>query len=210
MSRASASAALKDVVATAYCMVSVSVRRRRVAVEMATVTRSGATPAIDAIVDAKTAWWARASASSIPETVCVMVTTPAVTELVGCGVDNETVGANDDDGFDVVGFDVVGVAVDGVKVGSGVDAEGRAVVGCGEGSAEGLKEGRADTEGATVGANVVVGAGDGFDVVGAGDGTLVVGTLVIVGPGDGVYVGAYVGARDGAGTSNIFGFKRAV
>ena len=31
-----------------------------------------------------------------------------------------------------------------------------------------------------------------------------------VGPGDGVYVGAYVGARDGAGTSNIFGFKSAV
>ena len=51
-----------------------------------------------------------------------MVTTPAVTELVGCGVDNETVGANDEDGFEVVGFDVVGVAVDGVKVGSGVDA----------------------------------------------------------------------------------------
>ena len=39
---------------------------------------------------------------------------------------------------------------------------------------------------------------------------LVVGTMVTVGPGDGMYVGAYVGARDGAGTSNIFGFKRAV
>jgi hypothetical protein len=32
-----------------------------------------------------------------------MVTTPAVTERVGRGVDNETVGANEDDGFDVVG-----------------------------------------------------------------------------------------------------------
>ena len=53
MSRASASAALKDVVATAYCILKISVRRRRVAVEMATVTRSGATFAIDAIVDAK-------------------------------------------------------------------------------------------------------------------------------------------------------------
>ena len=139
-----------------------------------------------------------------------MVTTPAVTELVGCGVDNETVGANDEDGFEVVGFDVVGVAVDGVKVGSGVDAEGRAVVGCGEGSAEGLKEGRADTEGATVGIKVIEGAGDGLAVVGAEDGFDVVGTMDTVGPGDGVYVGAYVGARDGAGTSSKFGFKRAV
>ena len=103
MSRASASAALKDVVATAYFTESVSVRRLLSTVEMATVTRSGATPAIVAIVDAKIDWWARASASSIPETVWVMVTTPAVTDLVGCGVDNETVGA-----FDVVGFAVVG------------------------------------------------------------------------------------------------------
>ena len=95
-------------------------------------------------------------------------------------------------------------------MGSGVDAEGRAVVGDDDGSAEGLKEGRAETEGATVGANVIEGAGDGFDVVGIEDGMLVVGTMVTVGPGDGVYVGAYVGARDGAGTSNIFGFKRAV
>ena len=103
MSRASASAALRDAVATAYWIVSVSVRRRRVAVEMVTVTRSGATPAIVAIVDAKTDWWARASASSIPAIVWVMVTTPAVTELVGCGVDNETVGAGLIEGFDVVG-----------------------------------------------------------------------------------------------------------
>ena len=103
MSRASASAALKDVVATAYFTESVSVRRLLSAVEMATVTRSGATFAIDAIVDAKTDWWARASASSIPTTVWVMVTTPAVTELVGCGVDNETVGAGLIEGFDVVG-----------------------------------------------------------------------------------------------------------
>ena len=103
MSRASASAALKDVVATAYCILKISVRRRRVAAEMATVTRSGATPAIVAIVDAKTASWARASSSSIPATVWVMVTTPAVTELVGCGVDNETVGAGLIEGFDVVG-----------------------------------------------------------------------------------------------------------
>ena len=153
---------------------------------------------------------ARASASSIPAIVWVMVTTPAVTELVGCGVDKETVGANDDDGFAVVGFDVVGVAVDGVKVGSGVDAEGRAVVGDDDGSAEGLKEGRADTDGATVGAKVIEGAGDGLAVVGAEDGFDVVGTMVTVGPGDGVYVGAYVGARDGAGTSSMFGFKRAV
>ena len=100
--------------------------------------------------------------------------------------------------------------MEGVKVGSGVDAEGRAVVGNGEGSAEGLKEGRADTDGATVGEKVIEGAGDGLAVVGAGDGMLVVGTMDTVGPGDGVYVGAYVGARDGAGTSNIFGFKRAV
>ena len=100
--------------------------------------------------------------------------------------------------------------MDGCTVGSGVDAEGRAVVGDDDGSAEGLKEGRAETEGATVGANVIEGAGDGFDVVGIEDGMLVVGTMVTVGPGDGVYVGAYVGARDGAGTSNIFGFKRAV
>ena len=103
MSRASASAALSVMVATAYFTESVSVRRLLSTVEMATVTRSGATPAIVAIVDAKTAWWARASASLIPETVCVMVTTPAVTELVGCGVDNETVGAGEKDGFDVVG-----------------------------------------------------------------------------------------------------------
>ena len=103
MSRASASAALKDVVATAYWIVSVSVRRRRVSAEMVTATRSGATPAMVAIVDAKTDWWARASSTAIPETVCVMVTTPAVTERVGRGVDNETVGANDEDGFDVVG-----------------------------------------------------------------------------------------------------------
>ena len=100
--------------------------------------------------------------------------------------------------------------MEGVKVGSGVDAEGRAVVGDDDGSAEGLKEGRADTDGATVGVKVIEGAGDGFDVVGIEDGMLVVGTMVTVGPGDGVYVGAYVGARDGAGTSNIFGFKRAV
>ena len=62
-------------------------------------------------------------------------------------------------------------------MGSGVDAEGRAVVGCGEGSADGLKEGRADTDGATVGANVVVGADDGLVVVGAEDGFDVVGTM---------------------------------
>ena len=66
------------------------------------------------------------------------------------------------------------------------------------------------TEGATVGIKVIEGADDGFDVVGAEEGMLVVGTMDAVGPGDGVYVGAYVGARDGAGTSNIFGFKRAV
>ena len=100
--------------------------------------------------------------------------------------------------------------MDGCTVGSGVDAEGRAVVGDDDGSAEGLNEGRADTDGDTEGANVVVGADDGFDVVGIEDGMLVVGTMDTVGPGDGVYVGAYVGARDGAGTSNIFGFKRAV
>ena len=97
-----------------------------------------------------------------------------------------------------------------MHVGSGVDAEGRAVVGCGEGSAEGLKEGRADTEGATVGIWEVVGADDGLAVVGAEDGFDVVGTMDTVGPGEGVYVGAYVGARDGAGTSSMFGFKRAV
>ena len=95
-------------------------------------------------------------------------------------------------------------------MGSGVDAEGRAVVGDGDGSAEGLKEGRADTDGDTEGANVVVGADDGLAVVGAEDGSEVVGTMDTVGPGDGVYVGAYVGARDGAGTSSMFGFKRAV
>ena len=100
--------------------------------------------------------------------------------------------------------------MDGCTVGSGVDAEGRAVVGDDDGSADGLNEGRADTDGDTEGANVMVGADDGLAVVGAGDGMLVVGTMVTVGPGDGVYVGAYVGARDGAGTSNIFGFKRAV
>ena len=99
--------------------------------------------------------------------------------------------------------------MDGVKVGSGVDAEGRAVVGDDDGSAEGSGVGRADTEGATVGVKVAVGADDGLAVVGAGDGTLVVGTMDTVGPGDGVYVGAYVGARDGAGTSSMFGFKRA-
>ena len=76
--------------------------------------------------------------------------------------------------------------MDGCTVGSGVDAEGRAVVGDDDGSAEGLKEGRAETEGATVGANVIEGAGDGFDVVGAEDGMLVVGTMDTVGPGDGV------------------------
>ena len=103
MSRASASAALKDVVATAYCILKISVRRLLSAVEMATVTCSGATPAIVAIVDAKTDRWARASSSSIPETIWVMVTTPAVTELVGCGVDNETVGAGLIEGIDVVG-----------------------------------------------------------------------------------------------------------
>ena len=103
MSRASASAALRVGVATAYWIVSVSARRRRVSVEIVTVTRSGATFAMVAIVDAKIDWWARASSTAIPETVCVMVTTPAVTERVGRGVDNETVGANDDDGFDVVG-----------------------------------------------------------------------------------------------------------
>ena len=100
--------------------------------------------------------------------------------------------------------------MDGCTVGSGVDAEGRAVVGDDDGAADGLKEGRADTDGDTEGVNVMVGAGDGFDVVGAEEGMLVVGTMDTVGPGDGVYVGAYVGARDGAGTSNIFGFKRAV
>ena len=100
--------------------------------------------------------------------------------------------------------------MDGCTVGSGVDAEGRAVVGDDDGSAEGSGVGRAETDGATVGVKVAVGAGDGFDVVGIGDGSEVVGTIDTVGPGDGVYVGAYVGARDGAGTSNIFGFKRAV
>ena len=100
--------------------------------------------------------------------------------------------------------------MDGCTVGSGVDAEGRAVVGDDDGAADGLKEGRADTDGDTEGVKVIEGAGDGFDVVGAEEGMLVVGTMDTVGPGDGVYVGAYVGARDGAGTSNIFGFKRAV
>ena len=76
--------------------------------------------------------------------------------------------------------------MDGCTVGSGVDAEGRAVVGDDDGSAEGLKEGRADTEGATVGIKVIEGADDGFDVVGAEDGFDVVGTMVTVGPGDGV------------------------
>ena len=46
---------------------------------------------------------ATASSIAIPETVCVMVTTPAVTERVGRNVDTEAVGANDEDGFDVVG-----------------------------------------------------------------------------------------------------------
>ena len=100
--------------------------------------------------------------------------------------------------------------MEGVKVGSGVDAEGRAVVGDDDGSGEGSGVGRADTEGATVGEKVIEGAGDGWAVVGAEDGFDVVGTMDTVGPGDGVYVGAYVGARDGAGTSSIFGFKRAV
>ena len=100
--------------------------------------------------------------------------------------------------------------MDGCTVGSGVDAEGRAVVGDDDGAADGLKEGRADTVGDTEGVNVMVGADDGLAVVGAEDGFDVVGTMDAVGPGDGVYVGAYVGARDGAGTSNIFGFKRAV
>ena len=100
--------------------------------------------------------------------------------------------------------------MDGCTVGSGVDAEGRAVVGDDDGSAEGSGVGRADTEGATVGEKVIEGAGDGWAVVGAEDGFDVVGTMDTVGPGDGVYVGAYVGARDGAGTSNIFGFKSAV
>ena len=68
-----------------------------------TVTRSGATPAMVAIVDAKIDWWANGVLDTIPETVCVMVTTPAVTERVGRGVDNEAVGAGDVDGFDVVG-----------------------------------------------------------------------------------------------------------
>ena len=95
-------------------------------------------------------------------------------------------------------------------MGSGVDAEGRAVVGDADGAADGLKDGRADTDGDTEGVNVMVGADDGLAVVGAEDGFDVVGTMDAVGPGDGVYVGAYVGARDGAGTSNIFGFKRAV
>ena len=103
MSRASASAALRVGVATAYWIVSVSVRRRRVSVEIVTATRSGATPTRVAIVDAKIAWWATASSTAIPETVCVMVTTPAVTERVGRGVDNETVGAGLIEGFDVVG-----------------------------------------------------------------------------------------------------------
>ena len=76
--------------------------------------------------------------------------------------------------------------MDGCTVGSGVDAEGRAVVGDDDGAADGLKEGRADTDGATVGVKVIEGAGDGFDVVGAEEGMLVVGTMDSVGPGDGV------------------------
>ena len=76
--------------------------------------------------------------------------------------------------------------MDGCTVGSGVDAEGRAVVGDDDGAADGLKEGRADTDGATVGIKVIEGAGDGFDVVGAEEGMLVVGTMDSVGPGDGV------------------------
>ena len=99
--------------------------------------------------------------------------------------------------------------MDGVKVGSGVDAEGCEVVGDDDGSAEGFEVGRAERDGATVGEKVIVGADDGLAVVGAEDGFDVVGTMDTVGPGDGVYVGAYVGARDGAGTSSMFGFKRA-
>ena len=99
--------------------------------------------------------------------------------------------------------------MDGCTVGSGVDAEGRAVVGDDDGSADGFDVGRAERDGATVGLKEVVGADDGLAVVGAEDGKLVVGTIDTVGPGDGVYVGAYVGARDGAGTSSMFGFKRA-
>ena len=76
--------------------------------------------------------------------------------------------------------------MDGCTVGSGVDAEGRAVVGDDDGAADGLKEGRADTDGDTEGVKVIEGAGDGFDVVGAEDGKLVVGTMDSVGPGDGV------------------------
>ena len=100
--------------------------------------------------------------------------------------------------------------MDGCTVGSGVDAEGCAVVGDDDGSADGSGVGRAERDGATVGIKVIEGAGDGLAVVGAEDGFDVVGTMDTVGPGDGVYVGAYVGARDGAGTSSIFGFKRAV
>ena len=99
--------------------------------------------------------------------------------------------------------------MEGVKVGSGVDAEGRAVVGGDDGSGDGSGVGRAERDGATVGVKVIEGAGDGLAVVGAGDGLAVVGTMDTVGPGDGVYVGAYVGARDGAGTSSMFGLKRA-
>ena len=80
--------------------------------------------------------------------------------------------------------------MDGCTVGSGVDAEGRAVVGDDDGSGEGSGVGRAETDGAFVGEKVMEGAGDGLAVVGAGDGMLVVGTMDTVGPGDGVYVGA--------------------
>ena len=53
-------------------------------------------------------------------------------------------------------------------MGSGVDAEGRAVVGDDDGAADGLKEGRAETEGATVG--VPLGRGGGASLVGCNDG----------------------------------------
>ena len=65
MSRASASAALRVGVATAYFTESVSVRRLLSTVEMATVTRSGATFAIVAIVDAKTASSAEVLAAAL-------------------------------------------------------------------------------------------------------------------------------------------------
>ena len=57
-------------------------------------------------------------------------------------------------------------------MGSGVDAEGRAVVGDDDGAADGLKEGRADTDGCDRRLKVLEGAGDGFDVVGAEEGML--------------------------------------